>query len=693
MSLERRTAEALREGARVERLWRVFEETKRSRDEGIRRLSVDELSLVRESKVSALRRLEELVEEVRTAVERAGGEVIFARGAEDARMTVVRVLKDAGVRKVIKSKSITSEEIHLNEALLSAGIEVVETDLGERVVQLSGGRPSHILGPALHLSREEVAAILTKSLGEGVDPDPGSIVGAVRRHLRGEMMRAAAGITGANAIDSETGTVVVVTNEGNEQFVVGFPGLVVCVAGVEKLVKGLEAAVRVARVQSASATGRMPSYVTLYGPRWWGDGKRFVLILLDNGRTEALSDPWLWQVNLCVRCGACFNVCNPYRTVSGLVFGKNYSGPIGVVWDAITSGFDAANEYAWLCFSCGLCELECPVGIRIPLLISRVKSFSKRDLKVSLLAGGFELYARLGGRLAPLLNRAHKSRAFRAVLEALAGIDKDAPLPDFRGGTLRGALESLNISDDRDVGAGTVVYFPDTYTSFIDWGVGVEAVITLRSLGYKVVLYSGPGTHMPAIQYGGLGLASAVSERITEALLPYVERGARVVVTEPTASYCLREVFPAVLGTPESKTIARSTFHLSELLVKDGLSTEFGRSELAGKLAYYHVSCHGQGSDLMDATRSLLERVGLRVVTRALGCCGMAGTWGMRSGPVGRGLSSEIGRMVTERIRAERPDLVVTESSVCSLQLREFLDVPVLHTVNVLRPSLNRRRT
>ncbi|MCS7127367.1 MAG: LUD domain-containing protein [Thaumarchaeota archaeon] len=689
MSLERRTSEALRERSRVERLWWVFEETKRSRDEGIRRLDVDELRLVRESKVSALRRLEELIEEVRIAVERAGGEVFLARDAEDARRTVIRVLKDAGVRTAIKSKSITSEEIRLNEALISAGIEVVETDLGERVVQLSGGRPSHILGPALHMGREEVAAILSRSLGEEVDPDPRSIVAAVRRHLREEMMRAAAGITGANAVDSETGTVVIVTNEGNEQFVVGFPELVVCVAGVEKLVKGLEAAVRIARVQSASATGRMPSYVTLYGPRWWGEGKRFVLVLLDNGRTEALRDPWLWQVNLCVRCGACFNVCNPYKTVSGLVFGGNYTGPIGIVWDSVTSGPETANGYSRLCLSCGLCELECPMGIRIPLLISRVKSFGRRGVRLTALAEGFGFYARLGSSMAGPLNKAQRSRSFRVALELLAGIDRNAPLPEFRGGTLRRALKASGIADDGEGAGSTVVYVPDTFASLIDWRVGLEAVALLRSLGYRVVVCDSVGTNMPAVQYGHLGLAARVAKRVVSALHPHVERGARVVVTEPTAGYCVREVFPALLGTQESEEVAKSTLNFTELVVSDGLHSRFRRSKTSSEVVYYHVSCHGRGTGLEAATRAVLESLGLKVVSEELGCCGMAGTWGMRKGAVGHGLGAEIGRMGSRRIAETRPELVVTESSICALQLRRFLNVPVLHTVSLIFGSVN----
>ncbi|MCS7094669.1 MAG: LUD domain-containing protein [Thaumarchaeota archaeon] len=693
MDLEKKTSEALRRRDRIERLWSVLEGTKRSRDEGMMRIASSELEAVRLAKQESLHRLDELIDTLKTSVERLGGEFVLARNGEDAKSAIVRVLREHGVSVAIKSKSITSEEIRLNEALRSEGISVVETDLGEWVVQMADERPSHILGPALHMDRKEIAEVLSRSLGTRVGTDLRDISSTARRYLRRIMIDAAAGITGANAIDAETGTIVVVTNEGNELFVVEFPKVVVCLAGVEKLVKGLESAIRVARIQALSAAGRTSSYITLYCPRWYGEKKRFVVVLLDNGRTRARDDPWLWQVNLCIRCGACFNVCNPYKTVSGLVFGGNYSGPIGVALDAVTSGFDVANEYSWLCFGCGLCELECPVGIRIPLLISRVKSFARRDLRLDLLAGGFELYARLGSKFSALFCRAQRSRTFRAALEALAGIDRNAPLPSFRGGTLRKALERVKIGAERDGKRGTVVYFPDTYTSYVDWSVGVETVEVLRSLGYGVVLYEGPGTHMPAIQYGRLGTAMRVAKRISKVLHLYVERGARVVVTEPTAGYCLREVFPAMLGTLESRSIAQSTLNLTELLLADGLLTEFGRSDLAGALAYYHVSCHGLGSGLSHATRSLLEKVGLRVVTRDLGCCGMAGTWGMRSGPVGRGVSSQIGRMVSERIRAERPDFVVTESSVCSLQFKESLNLPVFHTVNVLRRCLARERS
>jgi Uncharacterized conserved protein containing a ferredoxin-like domain len=172
-----------------------------------------------------------------------------------------------------------------------------------------------------------------------------------------------------------------VTNEGNEQLVIGLASVVICVAGVEKVVRGAEWALEQATMQAFSSAGRPSSFVTVYGPWITREGKEFHLVLVDNGRLEALKDPVMREGLRCIRCAACYNVCPTYRTVGGHVFGGIYSGPIGVFWEAVASGPDSANRFSDFCISCGLCALECPVGIRIPLLISHVKSM-RRGLRL-----------------------------------------------------------------------------------------------------------------------------------------------------------------------------------------------------------------------------------------------------------------------------------------------------------------------
>ncbi len=684
MKLDGLVRRALAERERVDLLWRVFLETRDARRAGMASLGPELQERVRRQREESLEELEGLLQQLKASVERKGGRFHLVSGRSEACETVHRILSERGARKVMKTKSMTTEEIFLNDYLASRGIEVLETDLGERVIQLAGDRPSHLLGPALHLSRHEVSEVLARWTGRETGPDPVKVVEAFREALRRSVIGYRAGITGANAIDAETGAVFVVTNEGNEQLVIGLAEVVICVAGVEKVVRGADRAVDQVLLQAFSATGKPSSYVTVYGPWISREGKEFHLVLVDNGRLEALRDPVMREGLRCIRCSACYNVCPTYRTVGGHVFGGTYTGPIGVFWEAVTSGPEAANRFSDLCIACGLCALECPVDIRIPLLISYVKSM-RRGLRLRdrVVAQGHELFAALGSRMPGLVNSLVERKPFRALLELTAGVDRSRPMPRFRGGRLRDHLSRVRTSDGGR--KGTVVYFADTYASLVDWQLGLEAVELLRRFGYVVEVPELPGSGMPLVQYGFLGAARRRAKRIVETLLPYVESGAPVVTTEPTAAYCLREVYPWLLNDDASRKVASSVRDLIAFLSKDLEGSLVADGPFSGLRAYRHVPCHMRGTE--DVSSRLLTEAGVEVFSEDTGCCGMAGTWGMRSGASRSQLSLEIGRRVAERILSYRPQAVVTESSVCSLQLSHLTGLPVLHPVTVLLRS------
>ncbi len=690
MKLDALVGEALRRRERVDLLWRVFLETRDSRRAGISSTGPELSERVKRHREESLAGLGELLQELRASVERQGGRFHLARNGSEACEAVYEVLSESRGRRVMKSKSMTTEEIGLNDYLASRGVEVLETDLGERVVQLAGERPSHLLGPALHLSRSEVSEVLARWTGRETGPDPVRVVEAFREALRRHVMGYDVGITGANAIDAETGAVFVVTNEGNEQLVVGLARVVICVAGVEKVVRGAERALEQVTLQAFSATGRPSSFVTVYGPWISREGKEFHLVLVDNGRLAALRDPVAREGLRCIRCAACYNVCPTYRTVGGHVFGGTYSGPIGVFWEALTSGPESANRFSDLCIACGLCALECPVGIRIPLLISHVKSM-RRGLRLRdrAIAYGYERFAAFGSRVPRIANSLGRRRAFRAVLELVAGIERSRPLPSFRGGRLHDFLPR----DDAERGRkGAVVYFADTYASLVDWQLGLEAVELLRRSGYAVTVPDLPGSGMPFVQYGFLKAARKRARRIVEALLPYVESGVAIVTTEPTASYCLREVYPWLLDDEGSRKVASSASDLLAFLSRDLESSLSPDGPFSGLRAYRHVPCHMRGTGEEGVASRLLAMAGVEVSSEDTGCCGMAGTWGLRSGASRSLLSLEIGSRVAERILVYRPEAIITESSVCSLQLSQLTGLPVLHPVSVVLRSLRAPR-
>ncbi len=324
-------------------------------------------------KEHTLAHLDRYLEQLEAAVHKRGGQVHWAATAEDARRIVVDIARDTGCQRIVKSKSMTTEEIHLNPALEAAGLEVAETDFGEFIIQLAGERPSHLVAPAVHHTRESIARILSEHLGEALPDDPVSLAKTGRRVLREKFTRADMGISGANFAVAETGTIVLVTNEGNGRLTTTCPRVHVALMGMEKVIPRLIDLPVFLKLLARAATGQTLSvYTTLItGPRRPGelDGPdEFHLVILDNGRSRMLATPFRESLQ-CIRCGACLNACPVYRRIGGHAYGGVYSGPIGSI---LTPLYDSVAENPHLPHAsslCGACQAACPVKINIPHML------------------------------------------------------------------------------------------------------------------------------------------------------------------------------------------------------------------------------------------------------------------------------------------------------------------------------------
>jgi L-lactate dehydrogenase complex protein LldF len=324
-------------------------------------------------KEHTLAHLDRYLEQLEASVHRLGGHVHWAADAEEARRLVVEIARTSGCKTAVKSKSMTSEEVHLNPALEAAGVEVVETDFGEYVLQLAGERPSHLVAPAVHHTRESIARILSDALGEELPDDPRTLAMAGRRALREKFYRADLGVTGANFLVAETGTVVLVTNEGNGRLTTTCPRVHVALAGIEKVIPRLRDLPVFLKLLARAATGQTLSvYTTLVtGPRREGelDGPdEFHLVLLDNGRSRVLATPFRESLQ-CIRCGACLNACPVYRRVGGHAYGGVYSGPIGSILTPLYDSVEHNPHLPHASSLCGACQAACPVKINIPHLL------------------------------------------------------------------------------------------------------------------------------------------------------------------------------------------------------------------------------------------------------------------------------------------------------------------------------------
>jgi L-lactate dehydrogenase complex protein LldF len=380
-------------------------------------------------------------------VERAGGVVHFARDAAEARAVVVELARARGARVVAKSKSMATEEIHLNEALEAAGVTVVETDLGEYVVQLARERPSHIIVPAIHKTARQVADLLARTTGAEVAADAEAVTALARRQLRARFLEADMGVTGVNFAAADSGTLVLVTNEGNGRLVTTLPRVHVAVMGVDKVIPSLADLPPFLELLPRSATGQtLTTYVNLVrGPRGReeADGPdELHLVLLDGGRVGQVAGP-LREALACLRCGACLNVCPVYREIGGHAYGHTYPGPIGILLTTMLEGTRAAADLAHASTLCGACLEVCPVRIDIPRMLIE----SREAVARAGLAPGQE--RRLVRVLAAVLERPRMLRALVRLgrpLERLArrgdGTLRVAPAP-LAGWTAHRALPRL----------------------------------------------------------------------------------------------------------------------------------------------------------------------------------------------------------------------------------------------------------
>jgi L-lactate dehydrogenase complex protein LldF len=321
-----------------------------------------------ERKREAIANLDQNIEEFARRLEARGAQVHWASTAQQALAIIVGIARDRKARSVVKSKAMTAEEIHLNPALEEAGMEVVESDLGEFIVQLRKEPPYHIVFPAMHLTRDEIREVFERELGDAPSNDPEALTMVARRVLRRKYLEADLGITGANFAVAETGMIAVTENEGNARLTAALPRTMITVVGVEKVIPRLaDLALFWPMLATAGAGQLLSGYNTLYGgPRQSGepDGpEAFHVVLLDNGRTALLADPEQRDALHCIRCGACLNVCPIFRNVGGHTYGTTYSGPIGSVITPHLRGLQEWKHLSYASSLCGACTEACPVGI------------------------------------------------------------------------------------------------------------------------------------------------------------------------------------------------------------------------------------------------------------------------------------------------------------------------------------------
>jgi L-lactate dehydrogenase complex protein LldF len=476
----------------------------------------------REIKAETVSRLDELLERLARKVEAWGGQVLWARDAAEARELILGLAREHRVATVIKSKSMTTEEIGLNPALTAAGLRTWETDLGEFIVQLAGQPPAHLTAPALHLDRRQIAAIFAEHLGGACPPDPEALTRRATEYLGPHFWEAGMGITGVNFATPD-GTLVCLENESNLRLTATLPRVQVAVMGLEKLIPSLADLEVLLRLLPASATGQRLTALVHFirGRKFQPSGPQaFYLIILDNGRRRLARDPDLREALYCLRCGACLNICPVFQLRAAHLYGRVYPGAIGIL---LAPHLNPAGDLSDLCTQCGACQEICPVQINLAekILQVRARSHRRRGLRlISGLAGQVLARPRLYRGVEPGLRllQAGASRRFPGLTLAPESFHRSRKAPKAVPQS-RANLAGLNISglntEAGDPGGAAAVTRPASSleASLAEAGAvfhrllgAVELARLLASLGEPLWLQDHPWLRAAARELAAQGL-------------------------------------------------------------------------------------------------------------------------------------------------------------------------------------------
>jgi iron-sulfur cluster protein len=715
------------EGASVHRNTTGFN---RGRYESVARLSnYEELKgQARQIKEDAIARLPELIRTLQEQVEAHGGSVYLAADATDANRYIERVCRSQGARRVAKSKSMTSEEIHVNEALHEAGIEVVETDLGEWVLQLANERPSHLVAPAIHKSRSEIARLFNERFAPDPPLETAEELTRFARNQLGTLIRDAdVGMTGANFIAAATGTLCLVTSEGNARKSVHVPPVYIAVAGVEKIVPSVEDLAPFLELIGRSGTGQdLTSYVSLFTPPFRDPAPRrtdengtgneepreraFHLVLIDNGRLQMREDDQLRETLYCIRCGACSNVCANFQHVGGHAFGgQTYSGGIATGWEAGVNGLDVAATFNDLCTGCTRCVPACPVGIDIPWLNVVVRSRINRTNRsrfdwvfeglmpedepggldlAKRFFGHFEIVAALGSTMAPVSNRIAAWPPVRRLMEAVLSIDRRRALPAFTRDTLQAWFNRRTSASNGRIDREVVLY-PDVFTNYIHTARGKAAVRVLEALGARVHLPSVGESGRAPLSQGMIKTATKKAQAVYRALKPHLDAGHDVVVIEPSDLAMFRrdyeKLLPAAAFTALRQQSVEVMDYVGQRVEQRGADSRLRSGN--GEEVAYHSHCQQRTLGLEAPTVTLLQALGYQIHTSTAECCGMAGSFGYKSEYYE--LSMRVGQQLQEEWEGDAvwARRLVASGSSCQEQLNALSGRPVQHPIELIAPQ------
>ena len=663
-----------------------------------------------------VRRKELLAQFVKNA-EAAGSTVFLAKDVHEANEYVINLAKKKGAKLIAKSKSMVSEEAHFNKAMEKEGIRASETDLGEWIVQLAGQRPSHMVMPAIHMFKEEVAELFGKEVGKKLSPEIKTLVDVARERLRQEYFNADIGLTGANFLIADTGGIGLVTNEGNARLCATLPDTHVVFASIHKLVPTVADAIKITRLLPRNATGQLlTSYVTwIRGTVPCDDKtKEQHIVLIDGGREALYESKACRDALRCIQCGACANVCPVYQTVGGHVFGSIYISAIGIILTAFYEGLDKAKELTRACIGCRSCTAVCPSNIDLEEIILHLRNEVTKKHGMGLIKNVafkavmknrtlFHSMVRAASKLQRPVTHASRIGEDRRVIRHLPMhfMDRDftqwRDLPSVADTSFRDMFDSIEQKVAKP--KMRVAFFVGCGADFVYPEVGKSLIKVLNHLGVEVVFPKKQNCcGIPALYSGdtetGVYLAQQNVAAFSEVDVDYI------LSICPTCTMGIKRDFVERLADqPEwsakavalsNKTLDASAF-LEQVL---GASEKISKVEGMGTVTY-HDSCHlKRGNNVYKEPRALLTSSGYEVteMKNSDRCCGFGGTYSFLSHPQ---ISKQITSDKVNAIKDTGTKTVAMDCPGCMIMLKGAMGkadpyVRCVHTVELLAASLDK---
>ena len=671
---------------------------------------------IKKTKSSACKNLGVIVEKFKDSVTKNGGKIFEAATADDAKKYILELAKAKGAKTIVKSKSMASEEIHLNDFLVKEGLNPIETDLGEWIIQLTGEKPSHMVMPAIHKSREQVAEIFSKTLGKDIPVDIKRMVTEAREALREDFFSAKIGISGCNIAVADTGSLFLITNEGNDRLVTTVPPVHVVIMGYEKIIEKMEDAAPIIEALPRSATGqKITSYVSVItGPNQTVDfegnfvDKELHIILLDNGRLEMAKDPVMSQAWQCIRCASCLNVCPVYEMVGGHVYGDVYAGGIGVILTSFFDSLEKVDNLQEICIACGRCKEVCPGKVPVTDLIVEIRDRLTSKRPVNSIAK-FIFENIMTNR--KLFHTLLKTAAFggkplsmgQPVMRHLPlGLTQFRSIPALATTPFRDAVK--NLKQDIPATAPKIAFYVGCATDFAYPQVGIDAVKVMNNYGYKVMFPEAQnccGT--PARYMGDLTTARKLATANIEA---FEALGDIPVLTVcPTCTGALMHDYPTLF--PEDKVMQRRAERLENRIVEftkfiDALPDKncgkvdiFEGNKGSGNVKVtYHDSCHlKRNLNTVKEPREILNSLpGVEYIEMkdADRCCGCGGSFSLKFPE----LSAPIMDKKLKNIEESGADVLALACPGCMMQIKGGLDkqsskVQVKHIASLMAEKLS----